>query len=84
MKEEILQTLDKILPVVERVHSENHPELHQVAVLYKELKENPSAEGFEKLREVTENYAIPGDACPTYAKTYQLLKALSDEWNSSL
>lgn len=78
MKEETIQTLDKILPVVERVHSENHPELHQVAELYKELKTAPSADVFGKLREVTGNYAVPEDACPTYAKTYQLLKELDE------
>lgn len=78
MKEETIQTLDKILPVVERVHSEHHPELHQVAELYKELKTEPSADVFGKLREVTGNYAVPEDACPTYAKTYQLLKELDE------
>lgn len=78
MKEEIIKTLDKILPVVERVHSENHPELHQVAALYHEWKTAPSAEILKKLRETTGNYAVPEDACPTYARTYQLLAALED------
>lgn len=78
MKEETIQTLDKILPVVERVHGEHHPELHQVAELYNKLKAAPSAEVFRELRKVTENYAIPEDACPTYAKTYQLLEELDE------
>lgn len=43
MNEETIQTLNKILPVVERVHGEHHPELHQVAALYNELKAAPSA-----------------------------------------
>lgn len=76
MNEETIQTLNKILPVVERVHGEHHPELHQVAALYNELKAAPSAAVFQKLRDVTGNYAVPADACPTYAKTYQLLEAL--------
>ena len=33
MNKETIETLDKILPVVERVHSEHHPELHKVAEL---------------------------------------------------
>lgn len=78
LNEETIQTLDKILPVVERVHGEHHPELHQVAELYNELKAEPSAEVFGKLREVTGDYAVPGDACPTYEKTYQLLKELDE------
>lgn len=76
MNEETIQTLNKILPVVERVHGEHHPELHQVAALYNEVKAAPSAAVFQKLRDVTGNYAVPADACPTYAKTYQLLEAL--------
>ena len=79
MKEETMLTLNKILPVVERVHGEHHPELHQVAALYEELKNPPSEEIFRKLREVTQNYAVPADACPTYAKTYRLLEALDRE-----
>ena len=79
MKEETMLTLNKILPVVERVHGEHHPELHQVASLYEELKNAPSEEIFRKLREVTQNYAVPADACPTYAKTYRLLEALDRE-----
>ena len=79
MKEETMLTLNKILPVVERVHGEHHPELHQVAALYEEFKNAPSEEIFRKLREVTQNYAVPADACPTYAKTYRLLEALDRE-----
>lgn len=79
MKEEKILTLNKILPVVERVHGEHHPELHQVAALYEEMKNTPSEEIFRKLREVTQNYAVPADACPTYAKTYRLLEALDRE-----
>ena len=56
MNEEIIKNLNKILPVVERVHSDHHPELHQVAALYAELKQNPSREVFDKLRDVTKNY----------------------------
>lgn len=80
MNEEAIVTLNKILPVVDRVHGDHHPELHQVLALYEELKQSPSAELFQKLREVTGNYAVPSDACPTYEKTYQLLKSLDQEF----
>lgn len=76
MNEETIQTLNKIMPVVARVHGEHHPELHQVLELYNEVKTVPSAELFEELRDVTGNYAVPEDACPTYAKAYQLLETL--------
>ena len=80
MNEETIVTLNKILPVVDRVHGDHHPELHQVLALYEELKQSPSAELFQKLREATGNYAVPSDACPTYEKTYQLLKSLDQEF----
>ena len=79
MNKEILETLDKIVPVVARVHKDNHPELGEVEKLYNKVKDNPSGEVFERLREVTKNYEIPADACPTYTKTYELLAALEKE-----
>lgn len=62
MNEETIQTLNKIMPVVARVHGEHHPELHQVLELYNEVKTAPSAELFKKLRNVTGNYAVQEDA----------------------
>ena len=78
MNEETIRTLDKILPVVERVHGEHHPELHRVAALYAELKAAPSAEVFSQLRQVTGGYAVPADACSTFEKTYALLRSLDE------
>ena len=79
MNETIVKELDKILPVVVRVHGEHHPELHQVAKLYADLKETKSREILEKLRQVTDHYRAPEDACPTYQKTYQDLLILDQE-----
>ena len=76
MREDIIKELDKILPVVVRVHGEHHPELKRVAELYAELKENPTEELFGELREVTDSYTVPEDACPTFGKMYEDLKAL--------
>ncbi len=80
MNQELIETLNKILPVVERVHGEAHPELHEVVVLYQELLKTPSKEIFEKLRKVTHNYTLPEDACPAYTKTYQSLEKLDKEF----
>ena len=79
MNETIVKELDKILPVVVRVHGEHHPELHQVAKLYADLKETKSREILEKLRQVTDHYTAPENACPTYQKTYQDLSLLDQE-----
>ena len=77
MNTEIIKELDKILHVVERVHGEHHPELHEVAKLYGELKQG--AHVADKLRQVTGNFTVPADACPTFAKTYADLEELTRE-----
>ena len=75
MNTELIKELDKILPVVERVHGEHHPELHEVARLYGELKQGRNVAA--RLQEVTGNFTVPADACPTFVKTYADLEALT-------
>lgn len=63
-------------PIIERVHGANHPELTRVREITEELQSSDaarSAELFEELRTVTDNYAIPGDVCETFEATYQAL-----------
>lgn len=76
MKEELIKELDKILPVVVRVHGEHHPELIRVAELYAMVKENPTEEVWNELKKVTDDFTAPADACPTFEKVYADLKAL--------
>ena len=45
------------------------PAVAVLAALYAQLKEVPAKEIFQQLRQVTGNYTVPEDACPTYAKT---------------
>jgi len=78
MKNEIICELDKILPVVERVHGEHHPELHEVAALYAEVRENADPPKLERLHDVTSGFTAPADACPTYIKAYADLAALAE------
>lgn len=77
MKEELIKELDKILPVVVRVHGEHHPELARVAELYAMVKENPAEDVLAELKRVTNDYTAPADACPTFCKTYEDLAALT-------
>lgn len=81
MNQEIIKELDKILPVVVRVHGEHHPELRQVAELYARLKQNPDVRTVQELRTVTNHFTAPADACPTFQKTYADLAALTGEMN---
>lgn len=84
---ENIEILNKYLPVVTRVHSDIHPELNEVLRLYQEMmQDNKSLEEKQALAQdlvrVTDNYTIPTDACESYAKTYELLAALSEEINA--
>ena len=84
--QELVQELDKILPVVVRVHGENHSELAEVGELYTKFREAMDAdrseeakEYMQQLRKVSKDFEVPSDACPTYAKTYADLLALEQQ-----
>ena len=74
MNTEIIKELDKILPVVVRVHGEHHAELSRVAELYAQLKQGQDVKA--ELEAVTNHFTAPEDACPTFRKTYEDLHAL--------
>ena len=76
MNAEIIKELDKILPVVVRVHGEHHPELSHVAELYAQLKQGQDVKA--ELNAVTSHFTAPEDACPTFRKTYADLRALTE------
>jgi regulator of cell morphogenesis and NO signaling len=37
---------------------------------------------FTKLREISDNYTVPGDVCGSYEAVYQMLALLDQEYNS--
>lgn len=78
MNQELVSQLDKLLPVVVRVHGEHHPELAQVAELYARLKQGDDPRTAQQLRTITGGFAAPADACPTFQKVYADLAALTE------
>lgn len=87
VKESHFKKLDQYVPVVARVHGDNHPEFHEVRKVYdtiiKKTKdagtEKPELnEEFTKLRDITSNYTVPGDVCESYEAVYNML-AEADE-----
>jgi len=64
------------LRFIDRFAKYDTPAVAVLAALYAQLKEVPAKEIFQQLRQVTGDYTVPEDACPTYAKTYQLLAEL--------
>lgn len=76
------QDLDRaaeLAPIVERVHGANHPELTRVRELTEALQQAAhtprTSELFAELRAVTNDYALPADACEAYTATYESLKS---------
>ena len=88
MKEEFVNTfnkhaeiLERYVPIVARVHGSTHPEFLKVQELYNLLNENIKDENnldqiFNDLKEVTNNYEVPSDACESYALVYNMLEDL--------
>lgn len=88
-KEKNFKILEIYVPVVDRVHGAHHPEFHKVRAEYDEIvkKVNESGEEvpkldteFKKLREITDNYTVPGDVCESYDAVYTKLKELDNAY----
>lgn len=69
-REKNFERLDQFVPVVAKVHGGSHPEFHDVKRVYEEINEKTKAAGankpnldneFKELREITDNYKVPGD-----------------------
>lgn len=89
--EKNLNTLGQYVPVVDRVHGENHPEFHDVRKVFNEINQKAKRAGdnkvnldneFKQLREITDNYTVPGDVCESYEAVYNMLSELDDAYKS--
>lgn len=78
--------LDLFTSAITRAHGKNHPEAFEVRELFSKIKEKTQAAGiasadldteFSKLREVTNQYAVPDDVCETYAAVYNMLSEIN-------
>jgi iron-sulfur cluster repair protein YtfE (RIC family) len=90
-KKKHFQTLKQYVPVVERVHGGNHPEFHSVRELFDAIMDKTKEAGsekpelneeFAKLREITNNYTVPGNVCETYAAVYNMLAELDNAYHA--
>ena len=79
------KNLDLYVPVVDRVHGAHHPEFHEVRALFEtlvkktdEAGENPPKleKEFLSLRQITDDYTVPGDVCESYEAVYKMLSEL--------
>ncbi|MGD9887505.1 MAG: iron-sulfur cluster repair di-iron protein, ric [Bacilli bacterium] len=84
-KAQYWKPLTMYVPVVNRVHGQNHPEFHEVFRLFNSMNEKVKTthspilnleEEFASLRRITNHYLVPDDVCETFAAVYQMLEAL--------
>lgn len=83
--------LDLYTTAITRAHGKNHPEAFEVRELFEVMNEKVKEAGannvnldeeFTKLRDITDNYTIPGDVCETYAGVYNMLSEADKAYHS--
>ena len=86
-----LKTLGQYVPIVDRVHGDNHPEFHEVRKVFDVLVKKTKDAGNEKpdlneeltqLREITDNYTVPGDVCESYESVYNMLEEVDKAYQA--
>ncbi|HBD63403.1 MAG TPA: iron-sulfur cluster repair di-iron protein, ric [Clostridiales bacterium] len=86
-----LKKLELYVPVVAKVHGGTHPEFHDVRKIYDGIAakiketgaENTELDNeFKQLREITDNYTVPGDVCETYEAVYNMLSEIDEAYYS--
>jgi len=90
-RERYLPMLEQYVPVVARVHGPTHPEFYDVKQVFDKIvakleaagEEKPELDAeFEKLRQITGNYTVPGDVCETYEAVYNMLAELDKAYQA--
>lgn len=91
VKERNLERLEQFVPIVARVHGGNHPEFYDVHKLFDEINPKIKKAGLNKpeldnelkqLREITDNYTVPGDVCESYEAVYNMLAELDEAYQT--
>lgn len=91
VKDKYFKTLTQYVPIVARVHGGSHPEFHDVRNVFDVISEKIKNAGsdkpelneeFTKLREITDNYKVPGDVCESYEAVYNMLAAVDQAYNA--
>lgn len=85
--QDYFEKLNMYVPIVDRVHGPHHPEFHDVRRVYTELVEKIEKdetdlnEKFKELREISDNYLVPGDVCETYEAVYHMLAEIDQAYS---
>ncbi|NLZ92307.1 MAG: iron-sulfur cluster repair di-iron protein, ric [Clostridiales bacterium] len=85
------EKLQLFVPIVARVHGENHPEFHDVHKLFDEIsaKIKNAAPGkpdldseLKQLREITNNYTVPDGVCESCEAVYSMLAEIDKAYQA--
>ena len=85
------ERLEQYVPIVERVHGANHPEFYDVRKLFDQINakrkesavETPDIDNeLKQLREITDNYTIPGNVCESYEAVYNMLSEIDEAYRA--
>lgn len=91
VREKLIPTLERFVPIVAKVHGKHHPEFYDVRKVFDTMIEKTRAAGvgkvelndeFVKLREITDNYTVPGDVCESYEAVYNMLSELDEAYKA--
>jgi|SRR5690625_2397715 len=84
------EKLDLFTTAITRAHGKSHPEAFDVRTLFETISSKVKKAGtnkpnldeeFIELRNVTDNYTIPGDVCETYAGVYTMLSEIDKTYH---
>ncbi len=82
MEQHLIKEEEIVFPlIIQYEKTVNKEVLHKSIEIIKELEEEHEGAGsiLRELREITNNYAVPQDACSSYRMTYKLLEELEDD-----
>ncbi len=85
------EKLQLFVPIVARVHGENHPEFHDVHKLFDEISakiknaapEKPDLDSeLKQLREITNNFTVPDGVCESCEAVYNMLAEIDKAYQA--
>ncbi len=89
-KDKHIKVLEQYVPIVSRVHGGSHPEFYEVRKLFDAIRAKIKEAGankaelndeFAKLREITNDYTVPGDVCESYEAVYNMIAELDKAYH---
>ena len=72
---------------ITRAHGKKYPETFQVHELFEQIVAKSQSDAdlsseYQQMSELTADFSIPADACPTMEKTYQFLAELKQAYQA--